>query len=81
MNTVGTILKSWLLYIQGSSYTKHLMEKRIAICLQCPHKSEALGFLQCGLCKCPLAGKVAHPDNSCPDKPKRWAEVADEDFF
>lgn len=81
MDSLGTIVKSWQLYLQGSSYTKQLIEKRVAICMQCPHKTNAIGFLQCGLCFCPLSGKTAHPDAECPDKPKRWTKVNDESYF
>lgn len=89
------IVKGWYNYATGTPFTKNLIEKRIAICAACPHVKQlsSLGTivvklidaegttLQCKLCTCPMAGKAANPQSSCPDKPKRWDKVDEQSYF
>lgn len=85
--------QGWFNYMKGSSFTKNLMTKRLAICEQCPHKKQLSGtgkvivqaiheegsIYRCGLCNCPLATLTAAPGAGCKDK--RWAPVGDESYF
>jgi hypothetical protein len=66
------IARSWYEYAKGSDYTKQLMDRRLRICSECPNRKEVASVEICGICKCPLAAKTAHPGNFCPDTPPRW---------
>jgi hypothetical protein len=80
------IAKSWYEFQKADQETRILMDKRLAVCETCPHKEQlsSIGKLlvtsinekgsiyRCGICKCPLAAKTAHPANTCPDTPQRW---------
>ena len=80
------IAKSWYEFQKGTQETRILMDKRLAICEKCPHKeqlssigkilvtsvNEQGSLYRCGICKCPLAAKTAHPQNTCPDNPSQW---------
>lgn len=79
MDSVGTIVKSWILYAKGSSFTKQLIEKRITVCMECPEHTEKLGFLQCKKCGCALSAKAANPELECPIK--KWTKVIEESYF
>ena len=52
------------------------IEKRLKICVACPHFRET----ECAICGCKLnnkkklMNKVAFPTERCPDKPPRWIE-------
>lgn len=89
------IVKSWYHYAAGTPFTRNLIEKRIAVCIACPHVKQLNSAaqvlvklidadgttLQCRLCTCPMAAKAANPKNSCPDNPKRWTAVEEDSYF
>ena len=74
------IAKGWYNFVVASAEHKQMIEERLAICDQCPHKQQisttgqALihainkqgSIYYCGQCGCPLAGKTANPESSCP---------------
>ncbi len=81
------IAKSWYNFAEGSAATKEMMHARLEVCDRCEKKEQisemgqlVIGILnkehstyRCGVCRCPLAGKTAHPSNTCPlDKWKEW---------
>ena len=57
---------------------KELAELRMGVCNSCQHK-ETFAIVRCGLCGCPLGGKVYSPvPNACPAK--KW-EAVEKEFF
>lgn len=54
-----------------------MIAARKTICQVCPHANKnTLGvFAGCSICKCTFWGKLADPDQQCPDRPARWAKV------
>jgi hypothetical protein len=45
---------------------KYLKELRIETCNSCPDKKSAMNIEYCGICNCPLAGKVTLTQAKCP---------------
>lgn len=72
MESLGTIIKSWALYVEGSDFTKKLIKKRATICGTCPFLTTILGFAQCSKCGCPISAKTANPELECPEK--KWTK-------
>jgi len=77
------ITLSWLTKVKHSPLQKELAEKRLAICISCPHKKEFIKnktwLLMCGHCNCPLTAKVYSPNyNACPEN--KWQDVELEFF-
>lgn len=53
--------------------TAEQIEKRAAICGQCPHRVMLAGVLQkCDLCGCSIWAKIRNVTECCPDSPPRW---------
>jgi len=42
------------------------IEERLRICKQCPKVKEALGVMQCDVCKCIMNIKARFEKNQCP---------------
>jgi len=75
MLKVVEIAKAWIAAANPTDEQKTVAEHRIAICDKCPHKAyeKHLNLYYCGLCGCPLQGKIFSPlpgEQACPDK--RW---------
>lgn len=66
------IVKAWTNVVAGDAEIKALAKERMMVCSACPNNIEQLGIRVCGLCYCPLKGKVHSPVNSCDDN--RWKE-------
>jgi len=69
------IARSWINAANPTQQQREIAEYRISICNTCPNKKYYKPFdtYVCGLCNCPLEGKIFTPlpgDQSCPDK--RW---------
>lgn len=95
MTSLIQIARSWYDYIRGTAYTKHLMEKRLAICDGCEYKVATTGTAQilvgalansdphamfsCGACGCPLVGLTAGASNKC--SMDKWKPAGDESYF
>lgn len=93
MSTIANILQGWANYMEGSKYTKRMMESRLAICMQCPHKAEMgivgrtvvqlvdveANVFKCTKCNCPLASATAAPGKRCPLN--KWLEAGLENEF
>jgi hypothetical protein len=49
-------------------------EKRMAICMACPHLKNKIkiGGGNCGLCGCFIKSKTKYKKSQCPDNPPRW---------
>lgn len=78
MNRVEEIFKAWRTAFNPSEAEKQLAALRMEICNSCEHKQK-LGIVRCGLCGCPLHGKVHSPvQNACPAG--KWGKV-DKEFF
>jgi hypothetical protein len=77
---------AWFNKLIHSEDLKVLADKRLIICLECPHKKELFEgkewSLKCNECGCPLSGKVYtpktyfHKKGSCPLG--KWKDVEDE---
>lgn len=95
MSNLIQIAQAWYNFATATPRLKAIMEKRLAICNDCPHKQQIGKFGQeivkaihsegsvykCGLCKCPLAGKTACLNCSCPDTPSRWGPENNQGFY
>lgn len=80
------IVKGWYSFLHGDPVGRALMEKRAKVCDTCPHKrqmstlgkwilsavNEKSNTFYCGLCGCPLEGKLRELSQQCPDTPPRW---------
>jgi hypothetical protein len=79
-----SIVKGWYSYLHGDPAGRVLLEKRAPVCDACPHKrqlstlgkwilkgvNENSNTFYCGLCGCPLEGKLREMSAECPEK--RW---------
>lgn len=74
MNKLIEITKSWIIATNPTKEQKEIAEYRSLICDKCPHLNyiRSIDMHTCGLCGCPLKGKIYSPvgPEACPDK--RW---------
>lgn len=78
MNKVQEIFTAWKTAFNPDEAQKELASLRMDICDSCQHK-QVIAFPRCGLCGCPLHGKVHSPvQNACPAG--KWGEV-DKHYF
>lgn len=88
------IARSWFDFIKGDSYTKLMMQKRLAVCDQCPEKvqinkagqlimnvlnNDPDAVYQCAKCGCPLMAKTAGSLNECPLG--KWKSNTQQSYF
>lgn len=70
MNKVEEIFKSWAIALDPNRDQAELAQERIQVCDTCENKKTD-PYLHCGLCGCPLQGKIYTPvTKGCPDG--RW---------
>jgi hypothetical protein len=93
MNKLHQIAQGWYNFVHGSPEVKQMMDSRLRICETCPNKRvlNSLGQLivkaiddagsvyYCGGCGCPLAGKTASPEASCPLQ--KWGPHTDQSYY
>ncbi len=78
MNKVEEIFKAWKTAFNPNEAQKQLASLRMEICDSCQHK-QVIAFARCGLCGCPLSGKIYSPvENACPAN--KW-QLVDKEFF
>lgn len=78
MNKAEEIFKAWKTKFNPNEAQKELASLRMDICNECEHK-QVIAITRCGLCGCPLGGKVYSPkQNACPAG--KWDEI-DKHFF
>jgi hypothetical protein len=78
MNKIQEIFTAWKTSFNPDQAQKELAHLRNEICQSCEHK-QTIAFDRCGLCGCPLHGKVHSPvQNACPAG--KWGEV-DKNYF
>ena len=69
MNKAFEIISAWAISMRPSRKQLERAEKRYAVCLDCEHRTKMVGVEVCGLCKCPLKGKVftllSPSENNC----------------
>lgn len=88
------IARSWYAFLKGDSYTKLMMQKRLAICDSCEYKAQISiagqiimtlisndpdATYQCTKCGCPLMGKTAETLNECPIG--KWKANTKQSYF
>ena len=66
---ITDILIGWRNDISCSKEVKEMAERRMAVCVKCPHRNTNV-VVRCGLCGCPLSKMLKVPDRDCKDN--RW---------
>jgi hypothetical protein len=78
MNKLQEIFTAWKTSFNPTESQKELATLRSEICAGCEHK-QVIAFARCGLCGCPISGKIHSPvQNACPAG--KWGEI-DKHFF
>jgi len=73
MNKFLEIAKSWITAMNPSEEQQSIADQRIEVCNSCSFRkyNDVGDFYFCGVCGCPLKGKVYSPlQNSCPEN--KW---------
>ena len=75
MLKIVEIAKAWIAAANPTDDQKTIADHRILVCEKCEHMRyyKNLDLHTCGLCGCPLKGKIFSPlpgEQACPDK--RW---------
>ena len=74
MNKFIEIARSWITAVSPTEEQQQRAEQRIAVCNDCEfRKYNNVGdFYFCGVCGCPLKGKIYSPvEKSCPEN--KWS--------
>lgn len=68
------ISKSWITSFNPSPEQKEIAEYRISECNKCPNKKQLpiINSYICGLCSCPLDGKIFSSKQPPPCPDSRW---------